>query len=159
MSGSKRINLSGALLLWLCGSVCVPLVFAGCSSRPCACPDPWPQLLIGIIPPAGFSGDERTVLRSVNVTLFDGTVIDVLPQTNSCPQSVVSLPCSRAIYDGVNSQNIDIEAQPLSGDPVSLSVPIKARNHCGVDVAYAQVIVDGDSSVHFGNTRYVSPCP
>lgn len=130
---------------------------AACSSS-CGCAEQWPQLLVGVIPPVGFTGNVKDALGRLEVRLWDGTTFDnVLADGNSCPQSVVSLPCDVAVFDGINSQSVRLTAISLTGEAVSMDVPIKARDHCGANVAYATIRID--DSLHFGETRYVSPCP
>lgn len=110
-----------------------------------------------MIPPAGFSGDVRSTLRRLEVQLWDGTIFEnVLTEPSTCPRASLALPCTQAVWDGENSQSVRLTAVSLTGDSVSLDVPIKARNHCGIEVAYAPILVDAD--VRFGSLRYLSPC-
>jgi hypothetical protein len=141
-----------AFMLLLCA-------LASCGKKSCDCPDNFPQMLVGVIPPPGFQGPEIKSLARLTVYFEDGSMFEFVDVPTGCPLQVMNILCTTPVFAGENDSSLDLEVESLSGAVAKEHVELLARDHCGSNVAYVAVTVDTDGALAITAPRYISPCP
>ena len=116
-------------------------------------------MLVGVIPPAGFQGPETKALAHLIVQFADGSTFDFVDVPPGCPLQVMNVACTVPVYTGDSDAFVDLKVESLTGVMAKQHVEIRARNHCGSDVAYVAVTAEADGSLAIIPPRYISPCP
>lgn len=117
----------------------------------------WPRLVIGLIAPAGFVGDEADLIVSATATV-SGAAYTL--DRHGCPELPSSLKCTFSLTTSPIDSTADIVLRTRDGGrDVRVPVKLSAFNACGRDIAYVTVDLAGDAGEpQIAATRYVSPC-